>query len=63
MGADILEETVARMTSNLYELIDKEEWTEAEKVLNVLKAKVNGRTPELRKAEALMGMMRADLND
>lgn len=63
MEAGILEEEVAQMTSDLYDLIDKEKWTVAEKLLNDLKAKVNGWTPELRKAEALMGIMRADSHD
>jgi hypothetical protein len=62
MDAPVLDKWTQEKTSALYRLIDEEKWIEADVMLNLLLER-NGWTPELRKAEALMGMMKSGFND
>lgn len=59
MGVSPIETEVAQKLRELYQEIDYEHWEKADQLLHQLQQKVNGWIPELRKAEAMIGTLRA----
>jgi hypothetical protein len=44
--------------AELFNLIDREEFDEAEKLMQLIKVKINGTSPELTRAETLIAMQK-----